>query len=404
VREALARAGATVGSFGVAVALLVLLMGNVLYGTFAQGWMSLYDVQRLYFESWFCVFDVYGVPVPWPGAMLILSLLSVNLLVGGVIRLKKRRSTAGILIGHLGVLLLFGGSLVESMASDKGQMTVWEGDAREEFQSYDQWEIVVRERDASGGAREWILPNDEIEDLSRDDLVRFRHEGLPFDVAVTGWERNSEPRLAGRGTPPDQTADGWVLAALAPSTQNDVPNLPGCWVTLVPKEGGAAQRTLLWGGASRLTVYGDSAPWVASVAGRRFEVDLRARRWTVPFRIELTKFVNRYHPGTNTPAEYSSYVRKHEDGTTRDVHITMNEPFRHRGYTFYQSSFGPSGPDGPGGPPWYSTFAVVRNPSDKVPLVACLVIALGLLTHFVGKLFRHLSAEAARRHAARSAA
>jgi hypothetical protein len=391
-----------VGSFGFAVVLLLLLMVNVAYGTFAQGWMSLYDVQRLYFASWFCVLDVYGVPVPWPGAMLILTLLSANLVVGGVVRLRKRKATVGVLVAHLGVLLLFGGSLVESLWSDKGQMTVWEGSSKDEFQSYDEWEIAVRERAAPGTVREWILPSSELMDLDPDDLVRFRHDGLPFDVAVTGWERNSEPRLAPRGTDPADTADGWVLEGMAPSTSNEEANLPGCWVTVVPKGGDPSSRTILWGGESLLAASGESRPWVVSVAGRRFELDLRTQRWELPFRIELKTFVKRDHPGTSMPAEYSSYVRKHEGGTMREVHITMNEPLRHGGYTLYQSGFGPQG-RGRSGPPWYSTFAVVRNPSDRVPILACIVIFLGLALHFLLKLSTYLDAERARRRAREAA-
>jgi hypothetical protein len=70
----------------------------------------------------------------------------------------------------------------------------------------------------------------------------------------------------------------------------------------------------------------------------------------------------------------------------------MNEPLRHEGYTFYQSSWGPQGssPDAR----LFSVFAVVNNPSDRVPLIACIIIALGLLYHFGLKLFRHVRAEA----------
>lgn len=90
--------------------------------------------------------------------------------------------------------------------------------------------------------------------------------------------------------------------------------------------------------------------------------------------------------------EFSSYVTKVEDGVRRDVHVTMNEPFRHRGYTFYQSGWGPK--DAPPGEPLFSTFSVVRNPADRIPLIACLVIAAGLVVQFGRKLGLHVVAQA----------
>jgi hypothetical protein len=66
----------------------------------------------------------------------------------------------------------------------------------------------------------------------------------------------------------------------------------------------------------------------------------------------------------------------------------MNEPLRHRGYTFYQSGWGPEGSEE--GTPRWSTFSVVRNPADRVPLIGCVVIAAGLLFHFGRKLVLHI--------------
>jgi hypothetical protein len=51
----------------------------------------------------------------------------------------------------------------------------------------------------------------------------------------------------------------------------------------------------------------------------------------------------------------------------------------------------------------FSVFAVVRNPSDQVPLYACIVIGMGLLIHFGRKLVFYLKAEARKRAAALAA-
>ena len=72
--------------------------------------------------------------------------------------------------------------------------------------------------------------------------------------------------------------------------------------------------------------------------------------------------------------------------------IRMNEPLRAGGHILFQSGYGPpfAGP----GERMYTTFSVVRNPSDQWPLASCVVIALGLLVQFAVKLFRYVRAEA----------
>ena len=66
---------------------------------------------------------------------------------------------------------------------------------------------------------------------------------------------------------------------------------------------------------------------------------LRRERTYLPFSIELLDFKKVLHPGTNIAKSYSSEVNLIENNISRKVLIQMNEPLRHRGYTFYQASF-----------------------------------------------------------------
>ena len=83
-----------------------------------------------------------------------------------------------------------------------------------------------------------------------------------------------------------------------------------------------------------------------------------------------------------------SDVTKIENGISQALKITMNEPLRHKGYTLFQASWGPA--NAKPGEPLFSTFAVVKNPADKFPEYACIIIAFGLLVHFSQKLFRYI--------------
>ena len=73
----------------------------------------------------------------------------------------------------------------------------------------------------------------------------------------------------------------------------------------------------------------------------------------------------------------------------------MNDPLRREGYVLFQSDWGPKPEDDPSPERYYSVFAVVRNPADHWPLIACIVIAIGLCTHFGRMLVRYVRSEAA---------
>ena len=377
------------GSFKLAFWLLVLLGLLTLVGTLEQRTMSLYDVQLKYFESLVLVYWIGDtVPLPLLGGYLLLTIFFVNIVIGGLIRLRKGRSTAGILIAHVGIVLLLGGSFVEHQLSTKGQLTLYEGEIGSAYRSSNEWEVVVRAIDADGGAREYVVPERVLAGLDAGDAARYVHADLPFDVLFMSFHRNARPRpVQPAEAETDVGVDGYVLQALEPVGPGDLINIPGVLASVEPRDGTRVQRGILWA----LQEF----PWAVSMQMRQYQFDIRRRTWDLPFSIRLKQFVHRKHPGISMAAEFSSYVSKSQDGVLQDIHITMNEPLRHEGYTLYQSGWGPE--NAPPGTPMYSTFSVVANPSDRVPIWACITIALGLLLHFLRKLVLHLRVESHRR-------
>jgi hypothetical protein len=367
------------GSFGLACSLFLALFVVVLIGTVQTQFIAVHDVQAKYFESFFFVQSVFGVPVPFPGGVLLLGILLVNLLVGGILRMRWSLRTAGIFVTHGGIVLLLVGSTIEFLGSDKGHLVLAEGASTDRFESYTDWELAVFD---VAGDREWVIPQD---DLLRADGAgkRFTAPDLPIEVRVSGYSRNTAPRWArheGEG------AEGVVIEVRRPDPEKAEANAPGAYVEAMPTTGGVAARGVLWGRAL--------APFTTEVGGRTFVFDLRRRSWTLPYRVTLTRAIEEKHVGTSTASRYSSYVRLDADGDARDAHITMNVPLRDRGHTLYQSTFHRRA-DGT----VESGLAVVRNPTDRVPLIACLVIAGGMLLHFVVKLVLYLTAQSRRRTA-----
>ena len=90
MKRFLALAFEGLSSFGFAVVLLFYLFVLTLVGTLQQQWISLCEVQEMYFNS-------YLIPgTPFPGVHLTLVLLFVNLVSGGMVRIRKSSTTAGI--------------------------------------------------------------------------------------------------------------------------------------------------------------------------------------------------------------------------------------------------------------------------------------------------------------------
>ncbi len=388
------------GSYGFACVILILLLILTLLGTLEQEDRSIYDVQKEYFESTFVVSRVIGraddgtggFPIILPGAYLLLSLLAVNLVVGGMIRLRWRPRVVGIFIAHLGIAFLLVGGMIEFHYSTKGNMQIWEGDSNQEFESYFLWELAVIRKNKDGSVREYVVPHEQFAELDDDERSVFTSDDLPFDIEVRDFKRNCRPVPAGRGS---KGIGGFLLKEVAPA-QKAEQNLAGLYATIIDKKTQTRRQAVIWG----WQVY----PYELAFDGATYYVDLRKQRYPLPFELDLDRFVYVQHPGSMKPKEFSSYVTKNEGKASEDVHITMNEPYRHQGYTFYQSGWGPQNVPPERVERWYTVFSVVKNPADKVPEYACWIIALGLLIHFVWKLVLYMGREEKMRSRERQAA
>lgn len=376
-------------SFGLTIVILTLLLFLTWRGTLEQVDHSLYEVVKRYFEAVIVMIDVGPLKVPFPGVYPLLWLLSVNLVAGGLVRIRKNKATAGVLIVHAGILLLMGGSLVEYMTSQKGHTTLWEGERSHEFQSYFEWEITVASSEPDGATTEYVIPGEKFIGLGDGGKLTVHSAELPFELVVHDFHKNAEvvPARGERsgGLP---VVDGFALLPrkLEPEAERD---LAGCYIDVVRKDG-SRETGVVWGG--------QRADWSVDAAGRRYAIGIARRRWELPFTVVLDDFRKDDHPGIAMAKSYESDITKIENGVEEPVRISMNAPLRSEGYTLYQASF--SEPMR-GSDRYASTFAVVRNPADRIPLYACIVITIGLLVHFVRKLVLHVKRQST---VARSAA
>ncbi len=373
-------------SFGFAVVILLFLLLLVFLGTLDQVDNGLFYSQQKYFNSMFLVHDLFGViPVPLPGVYLLLVLFTINLICGGMIRIRKNRYTPGIIIGHVGILVMIVGSLITFHFSDRGNMRLEETWASNEFVSYYDWAIEIGQPSANNEL--FIIPQEDFIDLKPSESRTFYSDALPFELSLSGFAPNTSPMPVGPVMASRvKSVDGFFLQTLSLDPEAER-NTAGAYVTVKDKSTGEVQEGILWGFSQ--------APLTVKSGGKEWTIRLGHRRYPVPFTIVLDKFTRRLHPGTGMAASFESEVTKIQGASTEKIKIWMNHPLRQEGYTLFQASWGP--PDAGPNDRLFSVFAVVRNPADQWPLYACIIIGVGMLIHFVQKLTRYLKSESKRR-------
>ncbi len=403
----LARIFAFFCSFGLASALLACLLLITFLGTLEQVEHGLLESQKKYFESWYISSIDLGaclramsvpvkemnLPLIFPGGLLLMTVLTVSLICGGLVRIRKSPRTIGVIIAHFSIIFMLIAGGVEYLYKKEGNLALTEGKApdgfpwntSDEFQSYHKRVIEIEQvntSDKDAKRSVLVIHDDLFRDLTPDKSSgkarTFTSPALPFELTVANYAENCEPQRAD-GTESREAVDGYFLQPKPYETTAEK-NIDGIYVTVKDKAG-AEQKGILWGM--------QRAPWTVHVDGKTFAIDLTRQRWRLPFVVKLDKFEREVHPGTQRASKFTSQVTKIAGGHQEKKVITMNEPLRDSGYVLFQASFSMD-KEGPAQVK-QSIFAVVQNPSDQWPLYSCIAVAIGLLIHFISMLARFLS-------------
>src|SRR5205814_5775154 len=113
-------------------------------------------------------------------------------------------------------------------------------------------------------------------------------------------------------------------------------NVAGLYARTEDKQTNEKHEGILWGGEHYVNY-----AWTVSSGGKTWAIDLRKKRYKMPFLIVLDKFTRELHPHTNTPKGFMSEVTRIEGDTTERSRIEMNEPLRREGLVLFQSGWGP---------------------------------------------------------------
>lgn len=399
-----ARVFAFLSSYGLATVTLALLLLLTFLGTLEQAEHGLVESQARYFESFFvdridlaaclralAIADLgkFTLPVTiLPGGYTLMGVLFVNLLLGGIIRIRKSPKTIGVIISHFAILFMIAAGAVTYHFAKEGILNLAEGQTSDEFQSFHERVIEIEKAPSTDGAKREALVIDEryFQGLSGSEKRIFTHSSLPFSLTISNWKRHAEPRRATDSR--SDAVDGYYMQELPlidPKSGQAIEDerlFSACIATVKAKDG-AEQKGLLWEVAA--------APWTVTVDGQKYLIDLKRRTYRLPFAVRLDKTEQEKHPGTQRARRFTSWVTKIANGHEEKRVITMNEPVRGGGHAVFQSTFA-SGAENGGGVK-SSGFQIVENPADHWPLISCIVVAEGLLLHFLMMFARFIKVE-----------
>jgi hypothetical protein len=358
-------------SLRLTVACLGLGMVLVFLGTLAQVHLGIHDVQTQFFQSLFVYWSPTGaswkIPV-LPGGYLLGTVLLANLFAAHATRFQFSRKKIGIILLHLGVILLIVGQLLTGLFAQESQMRIDQGRTLGYSEAPRQTELAII--DVTDPAYDQVVAIPE-NILARGGIIQ--QPTLPFTLKVRRFLPNS--RIAMRSqepqAPPSEATAGFgpdvVVTEVPRATKDDERDMTAAFIELDGVQG-AVGTWLVSNGIP------DPQPFTSN--GRTYELVMRQRRFYKQFALTLLKFTHDIYPGTDIPKNFASRVRLVDlvRNENREVLISMNDPLRYRGYTFYQAGFDNNDTT--------SILQVVKNPAMLMPYIACGLVALGLFVQF----------------------
>jgi ABC-type transport system involved in cytochrome c biogenesis permease subunit len=297
----------------------------------------------------------------------------------------------GNVLLHLGVGLLMVGQFAFGDRQLEQRLNLVEGESANTLVNMDAVEMTFIEN-SDGNQTVTAIPGSRLRGAAESNQV-IKDAELPVDVRVLEFYDNSTFKDVTSDNIAT-TGDGLEIRAVKLSkwggTDSRV-NVASAYVELLDKSSGESLGTHLISQLIsdrhmliREREVSDMFDTI-TVADKSYDIGLKFHREVKPYWVQLEDVRRINYSGTETPRDYSSFIRivDTETGEDRKERVWMNNPLRYRGETFFQSDYTalPSGKEMTG-------IQVVRNSGWLIPYVACSITALGMLAHFLGVLRR----------------
>lgn len=333
------------------------------------------------------VLDMSSMRILW---QLAKGTFAGLILLGGCYVVFKQR--APVVVLHAGLGLMMANELVVYFLHEESQMHIAEGETATYTQDIRNVELAVISPTGSDEETVTVIPHEILQRSAAKQTV-VSDSRLPFDVRVIKFFKNStvSQRKA------DQAADNpttagiglqWNAEEVRPGAGTDVGakvDIASAYVRLQEKQTGRELGTYL---VSQMQEFMPVLPQTqkVTVGDKSYDVALRFHRIHKPYTVTLNDVRKNDYIGTDTPRDYSSYVRlaDPELNVNSEVRIWMNNPLRFRNETFYQSGYHKD----PGSGKEMTTLQVVSNFGWMIPYVGCMIVVVGMVGQFGQTLWR----------------
>src|SRR6185437_3380789 len=297
------------------------------------------------------------------------GMLLINLFAAHFRYYRSTKKKIGILLIHLGIVLLLAGQFLTDFLSSESVMHIRTGSSANYSESMSDYELAVTDTTDKDSDTVVLIPDQLL--VKRGEI---RRPELPFTIRLQTYYRNSAlSEKAEVGYEEVKTGaeagSGFWWRSLPHETVTQKRDIPSGIVELRTPQGTVGS-ILVSGFLSR--------PQEFVFNNRTYQLALRPQRFYKPFSLHLVEFKFDRYPGTDIPKNFSSRVRlqRPQTGEDRELLIYMNNPLRYAGETFYQADWDHEDEKG-------TILQVVRNPSWLTPYLACALVGGGLVIQFM---------------------
>ncbi|MEX2173821.1 MAG: cytochrome c biogenesis protein CcsA, partial [Pirellulaceae bacterium] len=207
---------------------------------------------------------------------------------------------------------------------------------------------------------------------------------LPVQVAVLEYYKNSDVEAVKPGEKNIATAGRGLkeklvsLPAAKGTDTGGAVDYAGAYVQLTSPDG-KDLGTYMVSQLASLQLHPERFAEKVTVGGKEYLMFLRFKRAYLPFTVSLIDVRKDDYIASNTPRNYSSDIRLNDPaaGVDQSVHIKMNDPLRYRSMTIYQSGYDRTERGE------ITALQVVYNRIWMIPYVACAIVGIGMVAHFL---------------------
>lgn len=333
------------------------LMVLITLGTIAQKDMGLHGAIEKYFNS----IILWLGPIPTPGGLSTIGIILLALSIKFIFFSSWSWKRSGIILTHLGVLLLLIGGIVTSVTSREGFIIIPEGSSVNAISDYQTRVLTFKQNDK-------VIKEIVFDDLKINQIISFGDLKIKIlylcnncDAKAPSGDYKNLQGLAKNMeifTTPDEKNIETNFSGLIFVVTDGKPNEIGTYIVMedIPKN-----------------------PELGAKQGK-ITISLGRQKEQIPFSITLKDFRKIDYPGTLKAREFESDLIINDGYLSWPVTVSMNNPLRYKGYVFYQSSFEQRDNLE------VTVLSVVQNIGRIFPYISTLIIFIGMLLHLVIRL------------------